>query len=405
MGGFEMKRTLVKMILNCSRLFLCLIIGLLLMGAMVGNAQEEATVPYTLFDIEPHGYSSSEVCARCHGDIYADWKTSMHAQSLDDPIFQVALLQAQVDHGEKIREYCLFCHAPLVQYTKDFFLRDPVTREGVTCDFCHTITAARPGDREKPYDLQPGLIKRGPFKDVTSPAHETMSSDIHLRSEFCGGCHELINANGVRVMGTYTEWKEGPYPAEDVHCQNCHMPMTFEKKVVEPKVKKSTNFVTAHEFRGGHSQINLRHAATVDLEVIREGRTARVTTYVTNAESGHKLPTGTPARRVVLLVTATDEEGNIVAKTRRVYRKVLVDKDGVILEDNADLILRSVAIYQDNRISPKETRKEEFVLDLPPDAKEIHIEAELKYEFETPVMYTQKMEVEMAKDTEILKIR
>jgi hypothetical protein len=64
-----------------------------------------------------------------------------------------------------------------------------------------------------------------------------------------------------------------------------------------------------------------------------------------------------------------------------------------------------VAIYQDNRISPKETRKEEFVLDLPPDAKEIHIEAELKYEFETPVMYTQKMEVEMAKDTEVLRIR
>lgn len=385
-------------------LCLCAVLSLQI-GLKDSFAQEKSSVPYTLFNIEPYGFTSSTECARCHTDIHSDWKDSMHAMSLDDPIFKVAMLQAQVKLGESIREYCLFCHAPVVQYTRDFLLRDSVTREGVTCDFCHAVIDARPGDREKPYDLKPGLVKRGPFEGVDSPAHETKMSEIHLRSEFCGGCHELINANGVRVMGTYTEWKEGPYPAEEVYCQNCHMPMDFEKKVVDPKIKKTTNTVTAHEFRGGHSQINLRHAATIGLEVAREGRTARVTTYVTNKESGHKLPTGTPARRVVLTVTARDDDGNVVAETRRVYRKVLVDRDGVILEDNSDLILRSVAIYSDNRIAPRETRKEEFLLDLPTSAKNIHFEAELKYEFETPVMYTQKMEVEMARETKVLKLR
>lgn len=379
--------------------------GLLLLGPAPSFAQEKPAVTYTLFDMKPTGYTSSEVCGRCHLDIYADWKKSMHAQSLEDPIFKVALLQAQVKHGETIREYCLFCHAPIVQYTRDFSRKDPVTREGVTCDFCHTVVASRPGDIERPYDLQPGLDKRGPFENVNSPAHETKMSAVHLTSEFCGGCHELINSNGVRVMGTYTEWKEGPYAAQGIHCQNCHMPIAYDRKVVDPKVKKTDELVTAHEFQGGHSQINLRNAAKVKLEAIREQNTINVTTYVTNAESGHKLPTGTPARRVILTVSAKDDHGNTIAETRRVYRKVLVDADGVILEDNADLILRSVAIYSDNRISPKETRKEKFVLDIPSDVSSVHIKAELKYEFETPVMYTQKMEVEMANESKVLKVR
>jgi hypothetical protein len=378
---------------------------LVLFGIVDLLAQEELPVTYTLFDIEPHGYTSSDVCARCHVDIHENWKISMHAMSLEDPIFKVALLQAQVKHGESIREYCLFCHAPVVQFNKDYYLRDPITKEGVTCDFCHSVVASRPGDREKPYDLQPGLVKHGPLKGVNSPAHETKMSEIHLRSEFCGGCHELVNANGVLVMGTYTEWKEGPYSAEDVHCQNCHMPLAYDQKVLDPKIKESTSLVTAHEFRGGHSQINLRHAATIEVEVVREGSTARIITYVTNKESGHRLPTGTPARRVVLIVTTKDDEGNVIAEIRRVYRKVLVDEDGIVLEDNGDQILRSVRIYSDNRIAPRETRKEEFLLDLPQDTKNIHIEAELKYEFETPVIYTKKMEVEMARDTKMLEIR
>jgi len=380
-------------------------IYLLSIDVLPVTAQEENIVSYTLFDINPQGYTSSEACSRCHVDIYNDWKSSMHAQSLDDPIFQVAMLQAQVKFSENIREYCLYCHTPTVQFTKDYYLKDPVTSEGVTCDFCHTIIDAHPGDRKKVYDLEPGLIKRGPFSDVKSPAHYTEKSDLHLSSELCGGCHELINQNGVLVMGTYTEWQEGPYSEEGVQCQNCHMPMAYDKKVVDPKIKESSNFVTAHEFRGGHSQINLEHAANIRLEVIREGKTARVTTYITNAESGHKLPTGTPARQVVLQVTATDDKGNTVAETRRVYRKVLVDKNGMILEDNTDLILKSVAIFSDNRIAPRETRKEEFILDLPGDIKHINVEADLKYEFETPVMYTIKMEVEMANAKKVIDLR
>ena len=381
------------------------LLGLFLMGTADLSAQEKNSGAQTRLEVKSEGYTSSEICARCHKDIHADWRTSMHAQSLDDPIFQVAFLQAQVKSGVKIREYCLFCHAPTVQFTKDYFLTDPVTREGVTCDFCHTVTAVRPGDRLKPYDFQPGPVKHGPFGGLESPIHQTKLSDIHLRSEFCGGCHELINSHGVRVMGTYTEWKEGPYAAEDIHCQNCHMPMAFDKKVVEPWVKVSDKLVTAHEFRGGHSQINLRHAATVELEVTREDQLIKVTTYVTNQESGHKLPTGTPARRVVLTVSAKDDKGNVIAETRRVYRKVLVDKDRVILEDNADLILNSVAIFSDNRIAPRERRKEEFLINLPLNAKNVHVEAELKYEFEMPTMSTQKVEVEMAKNSKVLKIR
>ncbi|MBI3695261.1 MAG: hypothetical protein HY238_10540, partial [Acidobacteria bacterium] len=34
--------------------------------------------------------SSAEMCGRCHRDILRAWKTSVHAEALEDPLFQDA---------------------------------------------------------------------------------------------------------------------------------------------------------------------------------------------------------------------------------------------------------------------------------------------------------------------------
>jgi hypothetical protein len=263
-----------------------------------------------------------------------------------------------MEKGEKIKEYCLSCHIPSVKKTKDYNAEEEISQEGVSCDFCHSISAVDLSKPDSLFQLDIGERKYGPYKDSESPAHATVFSDLHTKSELCGGCHQLTNAKGVLIMGTYSEWKESPYVEEGIYCQNCHMPKIFGLAVVDPKIKKTEHMLTAHEFLGGHSEINLAHAAKVQLTVEKKNDKAIVTTFVTNAESGHKLPTGTPSRKVILETRILDDKGNILAETKKVYRKVLVDENGVILERNIDMILKSAKIYSiieshPRRLGPK----------------------------------------------------
>lgn len=361
-------------------------------------AQSSPIVP-EVFGLNVTGPTSSKVCQKCHKDIYDTWSNSMHFQSYSDPIFQIAFLEAQVKRGRDIRRFCLQCHTPLTQINKDFELHRSVTTEGITCDFCHSITKTNINNMEKPYEFDPGVQKYGPIKDASSPAHKTYYSDLHTRSEFCGGCHQLINDHGVLVMGTYTEWSEGYYAKANIQCQNCHMPIEFDLKVVKPEIKKVDHYVTAHKFQGGHSEINVRKAASLQLFVRKKESNAEVSVFVTNAESGHKIPTGTPARKINLLVQVEDEKGKSIGQASKTYEKVLVDQDGQILENNAAQILDAVRILSDNRIAPKETRKEEFSFIIPEGVKKISATAELKYIFETPVLQKSLMATEMTKAT------
>ncbi|NIM99665.1 MAG: hypothetical protein GTO24_16815 [candidate division Zixibacteria bacterium] len=358
-----------------------------------------------LYGISRYRYTSAQVCKQCHTQIYRIWSQSMHAKGIEDPVFKADYLSAIMEEGEEIKSYCLSCHVPTVKKTADYTIKREISKEGVTCDFCHSISAVDLSNPDEPFEMDIGERKYGPYEDADSPAHATVPSKMHTESEFCGGCHELVNKNGALIMGTYSEWKESPYPAKGIHCQNCHMPTIFGMPVVDPKIKKTDHMLTAHEFLGGHSQINLAHAAQVETDVEIKGNKATVITYVTNAESGHKLPTGTPSRKVILETRITDNSGNILAETKKVYRKVLVDENGVILEKSFDMILKAKSIFRDNRIAPKETRKEEFVFDIPKGVKSFQVESTLKYEFFTPIITTRKMEVEMAQDSKSISIK
>lgn len=212
----------------------------------------------------------------------------------------------------------------------------------------------------------------------------------------------MKNDRGVPIMETYSEWKDGPYSKQGIQCQNCHMPLRYDVNVVDPNIMKPKHSATAHEFQGGHSQINLKKAAKLDIYVQREGDQALISAYVTNAESGHKIPTGTPARKIILKVVVTDPDGDILAEMSRVYRKVLVDESGLILENNADQILYAARVYSDNRIEPKETRREDFVFDIPSGVEAIHVNGDLHYEFITPLMMTTGMIVNMASSDAVL---
>lgn len=114
------------------------------------------------------------------------------------------------------------------------------------------------------------------------------------------------------------------------------------------------------------------------------------------------LPTGTPARRLVLAVAVRDAADVLLASEKRIYQKALVDKDGRVLKAMADQMLEGVAVGQDNRIAPGEMRVEEFFFAIPKAAEgTLRLSDVLFYESEGPVRVTQ---VQMASDNTTVQL-
>lgn len=354
----------------------------------------------------PEGvFSPSQECGNCHNNIYQDWSNSMHAKAIEDQVFKSDYLYALDESGEKIRAYCLSCHSPTVGYTGDIYLKNQISREGINCDFCHSVQSVDLGNPKDPFKVNPGVTEYGPYRNASSLAHVAAYSELHTQSEFCAGCHQLKNSNGVLVLGTYSEWKQSPYPDKNTECQNCHMPKVLGMPIVDLKVKRSELNMTSHLFLGGHSEINLQHAATLRTELKVEQGKALVTVFVTNAESGHKLPTGMPARKIILQVKLLDKKGEKIDQKEKVYQKVLLDQRGEVLTESYKMIMDAASVLSDNRIAPKETRLEKFEFDLPSRIIPFSVESTLRYQYPVPVLTTGLMEVEMAKQVVGLPLR
>jgi len=238
-------------------------------------------------------YEPSTVCASCHADIHGMWVNGMHAQAYADPIFRASFLQAFFETKGEAAGYCLRCHDPTSRIPENLDVKRDIVGAGVTCDFCHTVQDIDLGRRDAPLNSQPGVRKTGPYINSHSPAHDTEKKDFFKKSELCAGCHQLKGQNGVVLIGTYQEWKESSYAADDVQCQDCHMPVEPEKKIVSEDVKRSKRKVNLHNLAGGHSIDQIRSAIKVEIKrVVQEDDSLFVTVHVTNVNSGHKIPTG-----------------------------------------------------------------------------------------------------------------
>ena len=108
-------------------------------GALLG-----VTVAASLF---PRGAAqaaeprSSRVCSSCHGEIKKQWEKSSMAGSWTNPVFQAFLADAKAALGEGAQAGCISCHAPLAAVTGDVKVTDPVNQVGITCNFCHSVSA------------------------------------------------------------------------------------------------------------------------------------------------------------------------------------------------------------------------------------------------------------------------
>lgn len=371
-------------------------VGLVLVGLLGVTGIAEAASPArgSPPTVKAKSYTISTVCSQCHEDIYWTWKNSLHAMSLSDPVFDAAYWEAIKLSKGAAKPFCLGCHAPTTRVTKDFDQRQPLTAEGVTCDFCHTITAADPLKAGEPFTLRPGLTKWGPLRDAESPVHEVQFSRVHLTSELCGGCHEYRTKSGVALMSTYSEWRAGPYAQQGIQCQTCHMPVGVGR-VVRPDVKLTERPINLHDIQGGHSMEQIRKAARVEVrEIVRAEAGYRVVVAVENVGSGHMIPTGIPTRQLQLVVQLRRGQ-SVLAMRETAFRKVVVDTAGNELTTDAEVFLHGAAIRSDNRILPKETREVSlfFPYTGPPD---VTVEAKLYYRYPMVIAKPEEITLEMA---------
>ncbi len=342
---------------------------------------------------------SSEVCKTCHVDIHNFWKNSMHALAFSDPIFNTAYEKAKRLSDES-KELCLRCHAPITQFNNDFDLEHDVTKEGVTCDFCHTVIKVSQKDGNYHYEFNLDRARMGPLKNAESPLHRTAYSELHTKSEFCAGCHEYTNKAGVKLLETYSEWKNGPYASEGKECQHCHMPMT-EGFVVRRSVKQTEEGINFHNLQGGHSADKVKTAASVKIAKVQKfPGSVRITVDVTNIGSGHRIPTGTPSRELLLETSVLGVADNrVIEKKTATFKKTLLGANGQVLDTDAQIMVNAVRVLSDNRISPRETRSASFTfLNIPSGSYLVRAKLHYNYLAETAPGELHQMLIEMAED-------
>ncbi len=335
--------------------------------------------------------SGAEECGSCHKEVLGKWKDSMHAQAVTDPVFQAAYMQAFLDSDGKAKQICLDCHAPVAAINGDTGLKEVVTREGITCHFCHSITATHPNGKKR-FDVKVGAMLAGPRGGSGKTTyHSSVKSDLHRSPDLCAACHEY-EANGVKIMGTWSEWKSSPQAAKGTVCQQCHMPL---ENSVNQKGERISVF--SHSLAGGHSIVQLRKGVVLNIRnVERFNDRTVVDLEIENSGAGHSLPTGIPTRKLVLFVQVTGAD-NRSQKKSVVYEKIIFDKKGRELTRDSDIMQGlGAVIAKDNRIAAGERRKEQIVF-YGATPSEVSVTAWVDYVYQPALLQNTEMRVEMTR--------
>lgn len=196
-------------------------------------------------------FQSAETCRSCHLQIFTEWRDSWMAKSYTNRLFQrdYARWKAYTKDKPQLDAFsCLRCHAPVAFFSGDLTVQNPVSREGVSCDVCHRVAATKEKNGALALVLDPRNIKYGPHKDPkTTPFHEGRYSEVVIKSELCGACH-FDTLLGVPLEWTYKEWKDSPYAAKGIECQDCHMRQVATGGRAS---KRPTTLLSSHRFAGG----------------------------------------------------------------------------------------------------------------------------------------------------------
>lgn len=293
------------------------------------------------------------------------WQGTMMANAFRDPYFRAQLARESAQVGDDVQRTCVRCHAPMAWHSLVLagdpppkladVADDPAADDGVSCTVCHLIDGKNLGTEASfsghpSFDAQRRIY--GPFADVaTRPMQNlvryTPTQGMHVRSSaLCGSCHTLFTSHAGGTFPEQTpflEWRNSDFSDErgagdgTRTCQQCHMPATGSTRIARTPMGMDFEIpvrdgYAAHAFVGGNAlMLDLLREHREELAVLAEpdalarmanatrrqlaestarlaisaitaqGGTASFTVRVDNL-TGHKFPTGYPARRAFLHV-------------------------------------------------------------------------------------------------------
>ena len=321
------------------------------------------------------------------------WRSTMMGNSSKDPLWR-AMVAEEVHNFPQIQELiektCLRCHSPM-GYTEAFFngdttysmaqlRQDPLANDGVSCTVCHQINSdnfGSDGSYSGHYNIYADSIIYGPYEnsDTTHmpfwPGVEyNVQFGPHMnQSELCATCHTLFTPyldNSGNIVGTfpeqtpYLEWKNSNYPAQNIQCQDCHMP-----KILDPiKITSRGNYPERtpfwrHTFVGGNVYMLKILKANID-SIGATAEPEHFDSTIARAEdnltensivlstfsdfqndsleirvilenlAGHKIPTGIPFRRMWIHLKVEEIGGPVIFESGE------WDSEGKIADYNSD---------------------------------------------------------------------
>ena len=357
---------------------------------------------------------------------------------------------------------CAACHAPAAALAHsggaDMNSLSGVETEGVPCDLCHKIGDVTLDETGLPYQGLPGVqayhlyrpaagtqIFFGTLDDIP---RRVSYSQLEKESAYCAPCHSG-GWWGVSAYASYDEWLASPYAAEGVTCQACHMPPSGATSILtspcapaapEPAgslrlsdllcraracvdchrkpaddparnplpvfsliPERPTTTIHTHRMTGVRDEAFMRASVAMTTTAAQGPDGVRVDVAITNIGAGHDIPTDSPMRNMILVVSATDAQGQplLIWETRVVpdwggtahetsntqslipnyaglpgkgFAKVLEDWDGTA---PAPQWRNGVRILSDNRIPARATDRSTYTFAAPADGKPASIEARL----------------------------
>ena len=316
----------------------------------------------------------TDMCRPCHKRQVAQWRETLHAKAHGEAVYDRYFIKASMESGQKLETFCARCHTPLGVFRGEIPFGAPprrpgdtrvseVAREGVQCDFCHTISGY---DRLENggYRIEAVRVMRGPLRGARSPMHGTAHEALFRKAELCGTCHNVSHPGcGIVLESTYTEWRESAYAREGVVCQDCHMTAGLTRRLARPGRAAhggpERRHVSDHTFVGPNvifasdataegrelrrrSLELMRRAARIEIgDPARERGRVVLPIRVANVGAGHSLPTGvTELREMWLELRVKDDRGRTLHESGRldgqgnlepdtiVYRTDVYDKAG-----------------------------------------------------------------------------
>jgi hypothetical protein len=289
--------------------------------------------------------------------------------------------------------------------------------EGVSCEFCHKVgDVILDPETKLPLPDMPGILSmklyRPPdgqqifFGTLVDINRRVSYSPLEAKSEFCAPCHYGVFGGvvgngtvggGTLIYNSYGEWLDSPYsdPQTGKTCQDCHMPVLDTNFTVFPErggIPRDYVPFHNHLMPGATDEKLLQNAVTMTTTAQVKGDQVLVEVSITNDKTGHDVPTDEPMRHLILVVQATDANGNLLTlgagpvlpdwsgnyagQPGRVYAKIL--RDEWTGESPTAAYWRPVSIVADTRLAAFATDTSRYTFAAPANGA-VTVEAHLVF--------------------------